>query len=534
MGREINEGLIRELERKIEGGTGDITQLKRTRNSLLNISMRVPPEILGQTFWWRVQQDLRQLRGLLKDTYNFLLVCHHWSEVASRTPELWSYWGDTLREWLQQSKRSGTAPVDLVLCGYYMVGSRAPFDEPLREALKARANRHAIRSIHLSHERQPLLTSVLSALTPDDGHTSIESISLRDVDASNFFTRCRFPKLWFLSLSTGDQFSAWGHLALHTAALTTLALTIGTADSCAPTTTQLLSILASNPRLQSLKLSGTMIPRDEDRSAIPVPLRHLKKLIIKGNFHPVFQLLQRLDYSKTMDHTTLNFTRCAVEDVLGILGPYVRHHIQRDGRFQDGLGILVDHPFHSVSILVSAIKSVEGLVQNVNFAKFTAVLRHSSSRRDMAQLCAKFVAQVPVEHVVNFGGDLSMDAVEEMVSMMPNIQRLHLTNARLYDGFLQPNSEGPLAQKKLLPSLRHLWLDNPVPDDKSWRSILPYLTHQTSNGQRISLIITGRREHICKDVVKEMEILVDNLILDLILDDECPFDLCIRSEEDDG
>ena len=51
-----------------------------------------------------------------------------------------------------------------------------------------------------------LFTSVLSTLTPDDEDvqcSSIESISLRYVDASKLFARYRFPKLWYLDLSIG-------------------------------------------------------------------------------------------------------------------------------------------------------------------------------------------------------------------------------------------------------------------------------------------------------------------------------------------
>ena len=46
MGPEANIDLIRVLEKQIEEGNGDIIKLKRDRNSLLNISTRVPPEIL--------------------------------------------------------------------------------------------------------------------------------------------------------------------------------------------------------------------------------------------------------------------------------------------------------------------------------------------------------------------------------------------------------------------------------------------------------------------------------------------------------
>ena len=129
MGHEINIDRIRNLEKEIEGGVGDIIELKRARNSLLNISVIVPPEILGSIFCWNVTPDggLPRIGGFRKGTHNFLLVCHYWFEAVSRTPELWGYWGNTLKMWLRRHKCSGTTPVDPVLNGHHMCGSEIPF-----------------------------------------------------------------------------------------------------------------------------------------------------------------------------------------------------------------------------------------------------------------------------------------------------------------------------------------------------------------------------------------------------------------------
>ena len=536
MGREINIDRILYLEKQIEEGAGDTIKLKRARNSLLNISTIVPPEILGSIFLWNVTPagGLPPFGPLPKDTYNFLLVCRHWFEVASHTPELWSFWGDTLKKWSQWYKRSGTTPVDLVLNGYGdMDDSDISFNGPVRGALQDLAARDAIRSLHLWSIKTSLVTSILSTLTTDGEDvrcSSIESISLQGVDISKFFARYHFPKLWYLDLSTGITISSWEDFGLRATALTTLSLTLNSVSST-PTTPQLLSILASNPRLQTLALTMYTTPPDnKDGSTVPVLLRHLRELTLMGNFHTIFQLMSRLDHPETMSKITLLVFNCTVEDTLETLGPYMQEYIQRDGRLRHGLGIHVISHNNTVSIDVSAVSGVAGPIPGATFAAFTAVLQDELPLPARNKLCIDFVAHVPKEHIVYFGGDMTMDVVKEIVVTMPTIRELHLTSPSLANRFLQPDPDGPFANQKLLPSLRRLRLENAA--CKDWSYIIPYLRHQTSEGQRILLTIEGLRQHICRDVLRKIEDLVEEFDLDLILDDDCPLNYCSVGEEE--
>ena len=179
MGPEISVDSILALEKHIEEGKGDVIHLKHTRNSLLNISAHVPPEILGHIFCWNVTRG-EDFYGLRKGSYNLLLVCHHWFEVASTTPELWAFLGNTPMQWSQQYRHSGAAPIDLTLNAPRLGG--IPFDGPVRDTLRDHAARGSIRSVHIQGWDMDLVRSVISALIVDGKDiwdNSIESLILR-------------------------------------------------------------------------------------------------------------------------------------------------------------------------------------------------------------------------------------------------------------------------------------------------------------------------------------------------------------------
>lgn len=179
MDREINIEPILALERRIEDHEDEraVVHLKRAPNSLLNISS-LPPETLGDIFRWNVIPK-SIFDGPERGSYNFLLVCHRWFEVASHTPGLWSCWGNNLQDWKKRCLHHPAVPLDLVLDGTEFTGRFV--DSTLRSALQDRAARDTVRRVHLGVQNSDLLTSVLSLLTSDrekNQPSSLESLIL--------------------------------------------------------------------------------------------------------------------------------------------------------------------------------------------------------------------------------------------------------------------------------------------------------------------------------------------------------------------
>ena len=531
MGHEANVDLIRALEKQIEEGKGDLIKLKRDRNSLLNISTRVPPEILGHIFAWclvagvQKAEPLYQPRfnGLRKGSYNFLPVCHHWFEVASRTPELWSSWGNNLQDWGKRHHRPGTGPLDLVL----IESKRDPdvhFDESLRDAVKSRVMQDAIRQAHLVSygDDGDTLISIISALTPDDEggqNENIESISWRHhgyryypIDVSDFFARSRLSKLRLLEITGNFRISSWDGLASRTTSLISLSLEMGGhSDPPSPIlpASRLLSILTSNPNLQELSLHNIALPDDTDTSTLKVPLRNLKSLVLTGDFRRLLGLLRQLILPGTLDTVYLVGSDPTVEEVSQILGPYMRDYFRRNTRFQDEL--IVSSGFYEDSVSISVQVLCTQTTTPTPRVSLMAELT-DPPRSIVEQLFVNLVEPIPREHIVSFYYDLEAELPDEFFLMMPNIEALRLCGGELSEGFLQPNPDGPHANTKLLPSLRSLCLENVSFLDEDWDYLVVYLAHQTSDGQAISLEVVGEFRPTRPGLMDEIKGLVEEFI----------------------
>jgi len=540
MGREINIDSITALDERIKEITAELARLKRSRNSLLNVA-RIPPEILGHIFHLNVMPEAGEgyFPKLRKGSYNFLLVCHHWFRVARNTPELWTFWGNNLEDWRRRYPLSGVStPVDLVLDGFEHRGES--LDEILRDVLRDRAARDVVRKVHITppYSDQSTAIAIVSSLTPEDEgirHSSIESIALGYVDVSDLLARHRFPKLRDLYLFEDCKISCWDHLKSHTMALVNLTLNFDVLlpPSAIPTTSQVLSLLASNPNIRSLALQWPTISDDSrSDSTCSVPLCHLEQLTLMGDFHRIFPILRRLELPEKVDSVVLHFYDCKLVEAYEIIVPYIRDYLRRDPRFKGPrLGVSSSSGMNWFSLQVCTIGvghhcPGEMPPHNPPHVKFDVEILEGLVVEEQEGLFIDTLALVPKETVVCFEVDFMVAETEHVLAEMHNIEYLHLADVTIQEGFLLPCPCEINLHQKFLPSLRRLYLEGVQAENEDWDPLITYLVHQTSGNQVVSLKVFGKGVHMCPDVLDEIHELVEEMVYDPNPGERCPSGRC--------
>ena len=530
MDRETNIDSIRALDEQIIEYERTVIKLKRTRNSLLNV-FKLPPEVLGNVFRWGVVRR-GDFGGLDEGSHNFLGVCNHWFEVASRTPELWSSWGNTPKDWARWFCHSKTVPLDLVLDHDYYSEDEDDeddennLDDDLRDAINNCATKDTIRRVHLKADGSKLMDDVIAELTAKgEGlrSNSMESLVLYNldhtspVDVSDFLARYHFPKLQRLEL-THCMFTSWNHLTSRTSILTTLKLDFpypSYVRAPTPTTSQLFSILASNPTLQRVALLGRAIPNDGGSESSRMPLHHLKELHLGRNLQRVFKLLNQLDHPRNMDSLTLTFDHCDIVDISRTIGPYLRDHLQRRDRPQGGLILFVSF---EGSHQAPHITFRAGDARGVDFSAPSEVEVHSFVRakimfsgapdKDVLERAAfDLTTYAPREAVVHLRMHHQLATVVDTYTQFSNLRALSFYHIPVSAAFPNPNLIG----KKVLPSLEHIFLDNVVIHDADWSALVTFLAHRVSSRNRLDTLVIVRSPHMCPQVVDRIRGMVREL-----------------------
>lgn len=518
MGCERNFNSIQELEKEIRKHEMAMSKLKRARNSLLNITL-IPPEILGGIFYWTMVLQQEQTASR-KIPHNLLFICHHWLEVALHTPELWTSWGDRLWDWERRHTCPGTSQLDLELAGSYSGGEPS---EPLRCALQAQAAQDFIRRVHLSDGSTELLNSVISSITVGgDGvrSTSLESFKLdhegdykSQVELSNFFSRYNFPKLRHLRLSGHCNLSSWDLLPLRTTVLVTLSLKICRGNPT-PTASQLLSILASNPNLQSLELSEVALPDfSASESSFQVCLPHLKKIFLLGYARDGFGLLNRLEPADKMDNLRLALFCHSTSDISQTLAWYLGDHVRRRGKLQKGLAVEGDCENDTFDLKLGDVEESNNpsLRSGLNWfiqVKMVTWEDWGPQGGGCDNLFFDSLAHIR-DHVVYYQSPRCFLKSADLSIGMFNLIEIHIPKgARLSEWFVEPDTGGAHDCEKFLPSLRYLSLFEPLLDGGDWSPLLTFLSRGGFSRNRLDLLTIYGCPHMCLDVVENIRRIV--------------------------
>ena len=531
MDREININSILALEEQIKEHERAIIKLKRARNSLLNVS-KLPPEVLGNIFQRNITLK-GNFDGLEEGSHNTLLVCRHWFEVASRTPELWTFWGKNLEDWEKWYLRSSPgAPLDLVLEEIpYLCGT---VTESQQVALKDHAARDTIRRVHLQSDMSGLLTSIISPLLSPCGGlrtNNLESLILYNeglvpLDVS-FLSHSHLSGLQHIEL-VGCTISSLERLTSQSTLLTTLELFSDISPS--PTIHQLLSMLASTPRLQKLALNSEAIPNgsgDGDVSCSVLPLPHLKELRLGGGPRQVFGLLDRLELPNKMGAITLNVTDCVATDISQTIGPYLRDHLRRRGKSRNGLGITLSSGSYITLGVGDAARLRPSTVLSSrmnSFASITVGVDQALPEDTLGRLTLDLISYTPREEIVHFRACGSVEVAKDLRVQMPNLKALDLYKVPLSAVFLVQDGGESHVHERFPPSLQYLHLERPHLGTYGWIPLISFLSYRSSSGNRLDSLLIDGSCHVCFRLARRIRGMVGNFKVDKGCEESwCPY-----------
>lgn len=453
--------------------------------------------------------------GLKRGTYNFRLVCYYWAKVASRTPELWRFWGNTLNDWEMRCHHARSL-VDLLL-DEDKIGQELSVE--LAGNLKDCANQDMIRRICLRSDSPDLLDSILTCIKPDGEGVQekrIESLIINTTSIprqlSKLFTRLYLPLLQHFEIIGTPETQLWHNVTSSLTGTNLTTLSLQTRESSFPLTTpQLLPILNANPNLQDLILVG-VLPHEIEGIRIQRPcLSHLRKINFCGKFRSVFQLLELLEPPAQLDYIKLVMEDSTPRDINQKLVPYMGKFFQSHDGFKEPLSVTTSTD-HLVSITVETIRCLEGEGPVQPFAKFSL---SGVDDLDLKPLAINLMKYVPQEHVELLKMDHTSEIPEDFFNAMPRLNYLWLVDVDLLDGFMQSNSNEQPPGWEPLPSLQSLCLQDVLVENDDWQPLITYLEHQCSGNQTLLLEVKSL-SNMPQEVLSQVQDLVGNFEYNIV------------------
>ena len=403
-----------------------------------------------------------------------------------------------------------------------------------RVVLAERALRNTIRRVHLWADSNHLLASIISPLLSPEGELrtdKLESLVLRTdgespVDVS-FLVHSHLPRLGRLKLFNW-KISSWDHLALQTSSLTSLTLSPHKAMPT-PTMPQLLSILASSPRLQALALNAHAIPHDgSDEPLRQVSLPYLEELRVRerGDVSQVFGLLRRLELPNRMSMLSTDLSQCIAEDIPHTIGPYLRDYVRRRGGSPNGLGISLS----SYGLIAFGVGDVGELHPSTSSSERMATFFHLTIWRQLAfpdevrdQLTLDLIAHIPQEEIAYFHTHQRLAAIKDLRVRMPNLKALDFERIPLYPTFSALESQGgSRAEESIPPSLQDLFLGELILSGHDWIHLFAFLSRRGSAGNWLDSLRIDGPCHMCVEVSQRIR----SMVRRFKIDEECVYSWC--------
>lgn len=456
----------------------------RVQNSLLKVSS-LPNEILGEIFACNIFRGEYDYGHNTRFEHNFMSVCHHWRAVALSTPELWSWWGPTIRAWHRRSAFNRPGLVDLFLDDTWYFGSH--LNPSLCEALRGHVTEGEIRRIDLTASVE-LIEAILSLISNGGSlprslvELSVTTAFSQTLDLSKLLSNGPLPRLRRLDLTgcrvTSDALKC-------TTALTALTLvTLGPEPT--PTLPQLLSVLSANPLLRHLEL-GLLRSIGTAQNSAPVPLPLLDALIVDGPFHAVFPLLQGLGLPNRLGVLKIDLFRCTPQEVSDTLPQYVG---QRAQRWDGGLKVLVltdgNGPLH---ICVGSSEDDAGWFLTAD-AHLELDLGEGMGSEELERAGLQYIANIPQSRIVDLRTTShGLLRSQELCVGLRSLESLRLVRADFPASIAEWD-------RGLLPCLRSLAIiELDLGREGDWRPFIGFLAGRADMGSRILILGLGELPH---------------------------------------
>lgn len=195
-----------------------------------------------------------------------------------------------------------------------------------------------------------------------------------------------------------------------------------------------------------------------------------------------------------MDNLFLDLVDSAVEDIPGVIGPYLRHFFRRRGRSQSGLGLELS--FHDNMELEFWIKVTSDLSDPYleTFPPFARIFIHLGQMlpEDLSdEGLLDLIAHVPREEITSLRANGIPISAHVISAQFPSLSGLHFKDTPLHVAFPRSN----LGRSRIFPCLQHFRIavgDAIVMRRSDWDPLTTFLDRLSSSGNRLNtLVIDG-------------------------------------------